>query len=310
MEIGLQQPFFKYPGGTAKISGTLGAIARTAESSGFSSLWVMDHFYQVGQGFGPPTDPILEAYTTLGYLAGVTERISLGTLVTGSIYRDPGLLTKIVTTLDVLSGGRAYLGIGTGWYKEEAEAFGIPFPDSRSELIKRFVETLKIAKHIWSGESGDFEGRFWTLKSPINNPEPITKPHPPILIGCEGESTMLRIVARYADAVNLHIGTPLLGYSEWMRERYSNKGRVLSKKLGILSENCEKIGRDYSSIEKTGLATIHIDEGHMSLEGVKDLCYQLHEIGFHHVIFNMPNAHQLDPLKMIGEQIIPEVRNL
>ncbi len=308
MKIGLQQPFFKYPGGTSSIAETLAATARTAEELGFSSFWVMDHFYQVGQGFGLYSDPMLEAYTTLGYLAGVTEKMSLGTMVTGNIYRNPGLLVKMVTTLDVLSKGRAYLGIGAGWFRQEAEAFGLPFPGSRSELIGRLTESLKIARHIW-GTGGDFEGTYWSLKSPVNNPPPISVPHPPVLIGCEGEKTMLKLVAKYGDAVNLHIGTPLQGHGDWMRERYANKKRDLTRKLDILRDNCSRVGRDYSSIEKTGLATILLDDEHMSVDDVKELCFELSEIGFDHIIFNMSNAHLLEPLKEIGS-VIPEVRNL
>ena len=309
MKIGLKQPFFNFPGKDNEIGATLIDIAKTAESSGFSSFWLMDHFYQVGQGFGRYTDRMLEAYVSLGFLAGVTEKIKLGTLVTGSIYRNPGLLVKMVTTLDVLSKGRAYLGIGTGWFKEEAEAFGLTFPESRKELISRFVETLKIAKHIWAYE-GDFKGRYWSLKSPVTNPPPVTKPHPPILIGCEGETTMLKIVARYADAINMHAGTPLPGYGEWLLVRYDNKKRDLSRKLGILEKNCEQYGRDFLSIEKTALATIQIDDENMSVDEVIRLCIDLNDIGLNQVIFNMPNAYLLDPLKEIGMHVIPEIKDL
>src|ERR671938_1511661 len=228
MQIGLQVPNFPWPGGAAAIGARLAEIGRTADDAGFASIWVMDHFFQIGV-VGPPEEPMLEGYSALSYLAGVTRRARLGTLVTGVIYRYPGILVKTATTLDVVSGGRAYLGIGAGWNEREALGLGIPFPSTK-ERFERLEEALQIAQQMWSGEIAPYDGRHYHLAETLNSPQALTKPHPPIMIGGMGEKKTLRLVAKYADACNLFA--------------YAGP-EVLRQKLDILQGHCEDVGRDY-----------------------------------------------------------------
>ena len=310
MKIGLQVPWFNWPGSPENIGPILGEIARAADDGGFSTLWVMDHFYQVRQGFGPAGDPMLEGYTALAYLAALTRRVRLGLMVTSSFYRYPGVLVKTVTTLDVLSGGRAILGIGAGWDRLESAAMGVPFPDSLNERMGRFEEALKIVKHMWSGDTRTFEGEYHRLEEPILSPMPLSKPHPPILIGGEGEKKTLKYVALYGDACNLHIGTPLEEFSAQWRDRYENRVEVLTGKLDVLRRHCENVGRDYREIEKTTLGTIKIAPDAMSEGELVELCEGLAEIGIDQAIFNMPNAHEITPIETIGKEVIPVVANM
>ena len=207
MKIGLQIPNFTYPDGPKELGSKLAEIARTADDVGFSSLWVMDHFFQIGSrdrsmGLGPAEDEMLESYSTLSYLAGITKKVTLGTMVTGVIYRHPGILVKTVTTLDVLSGGRAYLGIGAAWNEREARGLGVSFPPTK-ERLEQLEETLQIAKQMWSDNNGAFAGKHFQLAETLCSPQPLSKPHPPILIGGSGEKKTLQLVAKYADACNL-----------------------------------------------------------------------------------------------------------
>src|SRR5512143_1590563 len=231
MRIGLQIPNFTYPSGPARLGATLADIVRAADEAGFYSLWVMDHFFQIGDrdrrsGLGPPEEEMLECYSTLGYFAGLTQRVKLGALVTGVVYRYPGILVKTVTTLDVLSGGRAYFGIGAAWNERESKGLGVPFP-SLGERFKRLEEALQITRQMWSENNGPYQGKYYQLAETINSPQPLTKPHPPILIGGGGEKKTLRLVAQYADACNLfaQIGTDSLQH-----------------KLDILKRHCEAVG--------------------------------------------------------------------
>ena len=310
MKIGLQLPWFNWPGSPENTGSILGEIARAADDVGFSTLWVMDHFYQVRQGFGPAGDPMLEGYTALAYLAALTRRVRLGLMVTSSFYRYHGVLVKTVTTLDVLSGGRAILGIGAGWDRLESAAMGVPFPDSLNERMGRFEEALKIVKHMWSGDTRTFEGEYHRLEEPILSPMPLSKPHPPILIGGEGEKKTLKYVALYGDACNLHIGTPLEEFSAQWRDRYENRVEVLTGKLDVLRRHCENVGRDYREIEKTTLGTIKIAPDAMSEGELVELCEGLAEIGIDQAIFNMPNAHEITPIETIGKEVIPVVANM
>lgn len=290
MRIGLQIPNFTYPGGPKTLATDLAAIAKTADTMGFYSLWVMDHFFQL-EGIGPVDNDMLEGYSTLSYLAAITEQVKLGTLVTGVIYRYPGILVKTVSTLDVLSGGRAYFGVGAAWFEREARGLGIPFYDwtIRFEMLE---ETLQIAHRMWSDEVASFEGKHFKLEEPLNRPQPLTQPHPPIMIGGMGEKKTLRMVAQYADACNLFVRAGL---------------DVLEHKLDVLKGHCEDVGRDYETIEKTSLGTVHLAEGEMSADEVIELCRDLAGIGFDHAIFNMPNVHEVTPLHTFGETIIPAV---
>lgn len=291
MKIGLQIPNFTWPGGEAALATTLAGMARTADAAGFHSLWVMDHFFQL-PFLGEPDQPMLEGYSALTYMAGLTENIKLGTLVTGVIYRQPGFLVKQVTNLDVLSGGRAYFGVGAAWFDREAEGLGFPFPATKVRF-EWLEETLQIAHQMWSGEVKPFHGRHFQLAEPICNPLPLSKPHPPIMIGGMGEQKTLRLVAQYADACNL----------------FARAGTdVLKEKLAILQQHCEEIGRPYGEIEKTSLGTVTLGEGEMGTDEVIAFCRELADVGIEHAIFNMPtNAHEIWPIEQFGKEIIPVV---
>jgi F420-dependent oxidoreductase-like protein len=298
MKIGLQIPNFTWPGGSQEIHNKLAEIACTADEVGFSSLWVMDHFFQIGRpnnpsGLGPAEDEMLEGYSTLSYLAGLTKNATLGTLVTGVVYRHPGILVKTVTTLDVLSGGRAWLGIGAAWNEREARGLGVPFPPVK-ERFERLEETLQIAKQMWSDNKGSYVGKHFHLAETLCSPQPLTKPHPPIMIGGMGEKKTLRLAAQYADACNL----------------FSVGPEALLSKLAILKQHCESVGRDYAEIEKTTLGSAFLAEGRMSVSDVIGQCHSLAELGIQHAIFNMPNVHEITPLEIFGREIIPAVAEL
>src|SRR4051794_34209839 len=205
MKIGLQVNNFTWDGGDAKIGETFGAIGRRAEEAGFDSIWVMDHFFQI-QGIGPAEWPMLEGYSALSFIAGQTSKIKLGPLVTGVTYRHPGILVKTATTLDVLSGGRSYFGIGAAWDDEEHTGLGVPFPPLK-ERYEKLEETLQVAHQMWSGEVGPFEGNHLHLGETLNSPNALQKPHPPIMIGGDGEQKTFRLLAKYADACNIIIIT-------------------------------------------------------------------------------------------------------
>jgi F420-dependent oxidoreductase-like protein len=290
VRIGLQVPSFSWPEG---IGPKLAEIGRTADETGFASLWVMDHFFQIGS-VGDVDEPMLEGYSALSYLAGVTERVKLGTLVTGVIYRYPGLLVKTATTLDVLSGGRAYLGIGAGWNERESRGLGVTFPSTR-ERFERLEEALQIAHQMWSGEVRPYEGEHYRLAEALNSPQALSDPHPPVMIGGMGEKRTLRLVAQYADACNLFT----YGGSD-----------VIRHKLEVLRGHCEDVGRDYEEIERTALGTAYLAEEGMGAEDVIDLCQEMSEASIQHLIFNMPNVHEIKPLVTFGKEIIPAVADL
>jgi F420-dependent oxidoreductase-like protein len=291
MRIGLQVPNFTYPGGPGRIAPTLAQIARVVEEAGFYSLWVMDHFFQI-RVVGPPENDMLEGYTTLGFLAGLTQRVKLGTMATGVIYRYPGILVKTVTTLDVLSGGRAYFSIGAAWNAEEAKGLGTPFPPIavRFEMLE---EALQIARQMWSGKVAPYAGRHYQLTEALCSPQPLSRPHPPILVAGGGEKKTLRLVAQYADACNL------FGSADMVRP-----------KLAILRQHCEALRRDYGTIEKTTLGTADLRPGKMKPKDVIAQCKALADIGVQHAIFNMPNVHEIEPLEIFGREVIPAVAGL
>ena len=293
MRVGLQVPRFTWPDGNGDIGPRLAEIGRTADEAGFASLWVMDHFFQIGP-VGEAEEPMLEGYSALSYLAGVTERAKLGTLVTGVHYRYPGILVKTATTLDVLSGGRAYLGVGAGWFERESVGLGVPFP-STSERFERLEEALQIANQMWSGEVAPYHGAHYQLEETLSSPQPLSRPRPPIMIGGTGERKTLRLVAQYADACNLFAyGGP----------------DVIRHKLGVLRRHCEDVGRDYEEIERTALGTVSLSADGMSEDEVIGFCQELNEAGIQHIIFNMPNVHEITPLEAFGERIIPAVAEL
>ncbi|MEU2615604.1 LLM class F420-dependent oxidoreductase [Micromonospora sp. NPDC007271] len=235
MRLGLHYWNFSTPARPAELAPTLAETARIAEQAGVAAFTVMDHYFQM-EFTTSAEEPMLEAYTTLGYVAAKTERMTLGVLVTGVMYRYPGLLAKIVTTLDVLSGGRARLGIGASWYDREQRGLGVPVVPV-GERFERLEETLRICRQMWSGDNGRFDGRHYQLAETLNVPPPISRPHPPIMIGGGGERKTLRLVARYADACNL----------------FGNSPAEVAHKLDVLRGHCAAEGRDYDSIEKTVL---------------------------------------------------------
>jgi F420-dependent oxidoreductase-like protein len=239
VRVGIQIPSFTYPGGQEQIAPTFARIARDADQAGLASLWVMDHFFQI-RGVGAAEEPMLEGYSALSYAAAITERITLGTMVTGVVYRYPGILIKTVTTLDVLSGGRAWFGVGAAWNAEESAGLGVPFPPV-AERFERLEETLRIAKQMWAGDESPFAGKHYNLERPLNSPPAVSRPHPRILVGGGGEKKTLRLVAKYADATN-QFDTPELPH-----------------KLDVLREHCAREGRPYGDIEKTALCVLSAD---------------------------------------------------
>ena len=312
MKIGLQIPRFHWPGNSEDIGVKLAEIGKTADQSGFYSLWVMDHFFQVEQGYGAYDEPMLEAYATLSYMAAVTERIKLGTMATSSLYRHPGVLVKTVTTLDVVSGGRAILGIGAGWYRRESEGLGIKFPASLDEYVGRFKENILIARHMWSDDRSPFIGKYYRLNEPVCRPQPISKPHPPILIAGGGEKKTLRFVARYGDACNFHLGAhpKLKGYPESAYDSYQTRIERLTHKMNVLRGHCKRENRDYGEIEVTLLAPLEISDDGLTPDEVIEMCEELAGIGVDQIIFNMPNDHEIVPIEVIGDEIIPIVARL
>lgn len=290
MKIGLQVPNFTWPGGAAGIAAKLAQIARTADDGGFSSMWVMDHFFQMGGEWGAPESEMLEGYSVLSYLAGLTKNVTLGTLVTGVIYRYPGILAKTVSTLDVLSQGRAYLGIGTAWYEREAHALGVPFPPI-AERFERLEEALQIVHQMWSAENGPYNGKHYTLTETINSPQPLSQPHPPIMIGGMGENKTFRLIAKYGNACNLFA---------------SGEAEAIKQKLDVLKQRCDEEGRDYNEIEKTTLDTANLASG-QSASDIIEKCRALAAVGVQHAIFNIPNVSDITPLEVFAKEIIPAV---
>jgi len=290
VKIGLQIPDFTWPGGPARLGADLAAVARTADEAGFEFISVMDHFFQIG-AVGPAEHEMLEAYTTLGYLAACTSRARLVTLVTGAVYRHPGILAKIVTTLDVLSGGRAWLGIGAAWNEEESRGLGIPFPPV-AERFERLEETLQICLQMWRGDETPYTGRHYRLERPLNSPQALSQPHPPIMIGGSGERKTLRFVARYAQACNLFPGPDL------------------ARKLDVLRAHCEAEGRDYDEIVKTCYFIFDVGEKGEKAGEVVDRLGALAEMGFQAAIGAVARVWEVTPLEVIGSEVIPAVAGL
>src|SRR5487761_195472 len=289
MKLGLHLPDYTWPAGPAHLGPELAAAAKRAEAAGFDRVSVMDHVWQIAH-IGPPEHEVLEAYTTLGFLAGQTERVSLLTLVTGAVYRSPGLLAKIVTTLDVLSGGRAWLGLGAAWNEEEARGLGLSFPPL-AERFERLEETLQICLKMWSDDDGPYDGRHYHLDRTLNSPQALTRPHPPILIGGSGEKKTLKLVARYADACNI------AAYDL----------AATAHKLDVLRQHCVNEGRDYDEIEKTAQTRYDLGENGENLNKTIEQLHQVAELGFsqvHGSLLGVSNPRQLD---LLAEQVIPAV---
>jgi F420-dependent oxidoreductase-like protein len=290
MELGLHLANFTWSGGSATFVDDLTRTAKLAEEVGFTKLSVMDHVWQI-RGVGPKEHEMLEAYTTLGYLAAVTERVELLAWVTAAVYREPGLLAKEVTTLDVLSRGRAWLGIGAAWNEEECVGLGLPFP-STAERFERLEETLQICLQMWSDSDEPYEGKHYRLGSTLNSPQSVQRPHPPILIGGGGEKKTLRMVAQYAQACNL-FDSPDLAH-----------------KLDVLRGHCEALGRDYDEIEKTVMSFVDIGpEGEKADEVLAHLA-ELAALGVTHLHTGVADGSRTEELEIFGERIIPEAAKL
>jgi F420-dependent oxidoreductase-like protein len=330
MKFGLQHPNFSYDysdQNTSRIIDTLSNLVAKAENKGFDSFWVMDHFHQISV-VGKPEEPMLESWTTISVLAGITTRIKLGTLVTGVIYRYPSILAKIAATLDVLSKGRLFLGIGASWNEEESLAYGIgestnnmgsnnetspiSFPSNKERLL-RLEEALQIIRRMWTEEpSASFKGKYYQIHNAYCNPKPIQKPTPPILVGGSGEKRTLKIVAKYADACNL------FGSAETVR-----------KKLDILKTHCRNVNRDYDSILKTKLGVVVIDnDGLMAKKKVQqafigmpeaqlrefaiygtpdDVLKQIKEfedVGIQYLIVDLEPQREIEAVEVFADEII------
>lgn len=285
MKIGLHISDFTFPGGPAALAGDLKRIAAAADEAGFARISVMDHVWQI-PAVGPVENDMLEAYTTLGFLAACTSKAQLLAWVTAAVYREPGLLAKQVTTLDVLCGGRAMLGIGAAWNEDESRGLGLPFP-STAERFERLEEALQICLQMWSPDDGPFAGKHYQLARTLNSPQPLSRPHPPILIGGGGEKKTLRLVAQYAQACNLF------------------GGPELARKLDVLRGHCDALGRDYDEIEKTVITRLdagpdgaHVDQ---ALAGLKELA----DLGVAQVHTGLPELATLEQIDIFRERIIP-----
>ena len=287
MKVGLHIADFTWDGGPPALGPRLGEIARRAEDAGVDRISVMDHVWQIGH-LGPPEHEMLEAYTALGFLAAVTERVKLLTVVTAVVYREPGLLAKAVTTLDVVSGGRAMLGIGAAWNDEEARGLGLFFPPT-AERFERLEEALRICHQMWSDDDGPFEGKHYHLARTLNSPQALSRPHPPILIGGQGERKTLLLVARYADACNL-FDTPELAH-----------------KLDVLRGHCAAEGRDYAAIEKTVQVRYDLGENGERVEQTIEHLHELAELGFTVAHGTLARVGTLRPLELMAERVIPAI---
>ena len=265
MRISLSVTDFSWPGGPPTLGSDLARLARAAEDADLDVLWVSDHLLQAAPGSAEDAE-MLEAYTTLGFLAARTERIALGTMVTAATFRPPALLVKAVTTLDVLSGGRAWLGIGAGYHEEEARALDLPLPPVR-ERFERLEDTLALALQMWAGDTAAFAGRHHRLERPVGSPRPLAQPHPPILIGGMGERRTLPLVARYGDACNLF--------------DIPDGGATVRHKLEVLARRCEEVGRPFDEIEKTLSSRLAPEE---SPEAFAERCAAMRSWGIDHVV--------------------------
>ena len=317
MQFGLQHPNFNfdYDGRDAsQIIDSLKKLATKAENLSFDSFWVMDHFHQISM-VGKQDEPMLEGWTTLSVLAGITSKIKLGTLVTGAIYRHPSVLAKMAATLDVLSKGRLFMGIGAAWNQEESLAYGIPFPPNKERLL-RLEEAIQIIRKMWTKEpAANFNGKYYQIRNAYCNPKPLQKPSPPIMVGGTGERQTLKIVAKYADACNL------FGSLE-----------TVKRKLSVLREHCKSVGRDYDSILKTKLGFVIIDKDRATGEkrvqqiskvmpeelvrefiiyGTPDDVLKhielLEEAGIQYLIVDLEPYRELEALEIFGNNIVKKM---
>jgi F420-dependent oxidoreductase-like protein len=300
VKFGMQIYSFSWPGGPKAIGPTLARAVRTADEVGFDSIWVMDHFWQIGPP-GSGLEPMLEGWTALGYMAAHTQRARLGLMVGGVHYRHPGLWVKAATTLDILSGGRAWLGIGAAWNQAESEGLGFPWPTQR-ERFERLEDTLRIAHAMWQGERGtqeDFRGHHYHASRLLNVPQSISRPRVPILIGGGGERRTLRLVAEYPDASNL-FGGP----------------EQLLPKYAILADHCEAVGRDFTQIERTTMQGVGLgttgswSRGPESPDAIVERFGRLAEAGVQHVIMNFAETNDTSLIELLGSKVLPQLRDV
>jgi len=298
MKVGLQICSFTWPGGPEVIGPTLARVVRQADDAGFDSIWVMDHFFQI-RGVGRPEEPMLEGMTALGFMAAHSRRARLGLMVGGVHYRYPGLWVKATTTLDVLSGGRAWLGIGAAWNEDESRSLAFPFPPL-GERFEMLEETLRIAHEMWSGERGSeasFAGRHYQARRLLNAPQSLSRPRVPIMVGGGGERKTLRLVAQYADACNV-FGSP----------------EAIARKYAILDAHCAAVGRDPAEIERSTLQNVRLGvdggRGGESPAQVVDRFGELSDAGAEHVIFELKDVHEPDRLERIGRDVLPALHAL
>ena len=288
MQVGIHFVNFSLPGAPESLATTLAATARTAEDAGVSVFSLMDHWFQMEMR-APAEEPMLEGYTSLGFLAAHTTKMTLGLLVSGVMYRHPGLLAKVVTTLDVLSGGRAQLGVGAAWYEREHRGLGVPFPPL-AERFERLEETLQICLQMWSDDNGPYAGRHYQLAETICSPPPISAPRPRVLVGGSGERKTLRLVARYADGCNLFGASP----------------EVIAHKLDVLARHCESEGRDPASIDKTILV---LSNPYDDFDGFLSQVTAYAELGVGTVEL-IPVGDPVAFTTRVGERVVPALAQL
>jgi len=298
VKVGLQICSFTWPGGAEAIGPTLARIVQDADEIGFDSIWVMDHFFQI-RGVGRPEEPMLEGMTALGFMAAHSKRARLGLMVGGVHYRNAALWVKATTTLDVLSGGRAWLGIGAAWNQEESQALGFPFPPL-GERFEMLEETLRIAHEMWQGERGSeaaFNGRQFQADRLMNSPQSISRPRPPIMVGGGGEKKTLRLVAQYADACNV-FGSP----------------EGIARKYAILDQHCADVGRDPREIERSTLQNVRLGPPSSarteSPQQIIDRFGELWDAGAEHIIFELKDAHEAAYMETLGRDVVPALQAL
>jgi F420-dependent oxidoreductase-like protein len=298
MKVGLQISSFTWPGGAEAIGPTLARVVQQADEVGFDSIWVMDHFFQI-RGVGRPEEPMLEGMAALGFMAAHSKQARLGLMVGGIHYRNPGLWVKATTTLDVLSGGRAWLGIGAAWNQEESRALGFPFPPL-GERFEMLEETLIIAHEMWQGERGSersVDGRHYRAGRLLNSPQSISRPRPPIMVGGGGEKKTLRLVAQYADACNV-FGSP----------------EGIARKYAILDQHCADVGRDPREIERSTLQGVRLGPaGHARTESaqqVVDRFGELWDAGAEHIVFDLKDIHEPAYMEVLGRDVLPALHDL
>jgi F420-dependent oxidoreductase-like protein len=292
MKVGLHVPNFAWQGGPDAMADQLVNVAEAAEQAGFDQITVMDHFFALAPGDGY-RNPMLEAYTALGFIAARTRRMRVGSLVTGVMYRYPGVLLKQVTTLNVLSKGRGFLGIGAAWHEREHHAFGVPFPPLK-ERFERLEETLQMFHQAWGGDARPFAGKYYQLQEPLLSPAAVSKPRPRILIGGSGERKTLKLVAKYADACHINA-------SDLDAARH---------KLDVLRQHCAAVGRDEAEIEKTAGARLDVAADGSNLQAVIDRFSAVGEAGFDMVTTALPDVYNLEAIRLFGEHVIPALRSI